>query len=235
MAAKGQKGFQPPDPCPAALRFSALGRCGSLPLDRLQRIAGSGAGAGSMPGRPQAESVGGAGAEMIRARNRNTPGAGKELRFLCDEMLRGLGRWLRAAGYDTVIAAGGLPDRALAARCAEEDRVLLTKDRRLAAKVEATAPVVMVPGDGVDEAARALRSALGLDWQYAPFTRCLVDNRPLDAAPSHLASLAPERSRTAGGPLRLCPECGRLYWPGGHVRRMQQRLLAWQQEAAPPS
>ena len=27
----------------------------------------------------------------------------------------------------------------------------------------------------------------------------------------------------------------RLYWPGGHVRRMQQRLAAWQQEAAPPS
>ena len=175
-----------------------------------------------MPGRPQAESVGGAGAEMIRARNRNTPGAGKELRFLCDEMLRGLGRWLRAAGYDTLIAAGGLPDRALAARCAEEDRVLLTKDRRLAATVEGTAPVVMVPGDGVDEAARALRSALGLDWQYAPFTRCLVDNRPLEAAPSHLAAVVPERSRTAGGPLRLCPECGRLYWPGGHVRRMQQ-------------
>ena len=56
-------------------------------------------------------------------------------RFLCDEMLRGLGRWLRAAGYDTVIAGGGIPDRALAARCAEEDRVLLTKDRQLAATV----------------------------------------------------------------------------------------------------
>jgi uncharacterized protein with PIN domain len=47
-------------------------------------------------------------------------------RFLYDEMLKGLGRWLRAAGYDTVIAAGGLPDRVIAARCAEEDRVLLT-------------------------------------------------------------------------------------------------------------
>jgi uncharacterized protein len=114
------------------------------------------------------------------------------------------------AGYDTVIAAGGLPDRSLAARCAEEDRMLLTKDRRLAATLEATAPVVTVPGGGVDEAARALRSALGLDWQHAPFTRCLVDNRPLEAAPSHLAAVVPKRSRTVGGPLRLCPECGRL-------------------------
>src|SRR6516162_4290787 len=118
-------------------------------------------------------------------------------------MLKGLGRWLRAAGHDTVIAAGGLPDRVIAARIAE--------------------------------AARALRIALDIDWQYAPFTRCLVDNRPLEAAPPCSATRVPEGSRAAGGPLRVCPECGRLYWSGGHVRRMQQRLAAWKQEAAPPS
>jgi len=157
------------------------------------------------------------------------------LRFLCDEMLRGLGRWLRAAGYDTVFAGGGLPDRALAARCAEEDRVLLTKDRHLAATVTGTAPVVLLPGGGIDEAARALRVALDIDWRYAPFTRCIVDNRPLEAAPPYLETRVPEGSRAAGGPLRVCPECGRLYWPGGHVRRMRQRLAAWQQEAAPPN
>ena len=156
-------------------------------------------------------------------------------RFLCDEMLHGLGRWLRAAGYDTVITTRGLSDRELAARCAEERRVLLTKDWHLAAIVTGTAAVVVVPGNGIDKAARALRIALGIDWQFAPFTRCMVDNRLLDAAPPNLANHVPERSRPAGGPLRVCPECGRLYWPGGHVRRMQQRLAAWQQEANPPS
>jgi hypothetical protein len=94
---------------------------------------------------------------------------------------------------------------------------------------------VLVPGDGIDETARALRIALDIDWQHAPFTRCIVDNRPLEAAPPDLLTRVPERSRAAGGPLQVCPECGRLYWPGGHVRRMQQRLTAWQQEVAPPS
>src|SRR5262245_24664374 len=37
------------------------------------------------------------------------PGPGKEPRFMCDEMMHGLGRWLRAAGYDTVFAHGDLP------------------------------------------------------------------------------------------------------------------------------
>jgi uncharacterized protein len=153
-------------------------------------------------------------------------------RFLCDEMLHGLGRWLRAAGYDTVIAAGGLPDRELAARCAEEGRILLTKDRDLATTAAGTAPVLLVPGNGIDKAAQALSAALDIDWQHAPFTRCIVDNRPLEAAPPDSAARVPKSSRGAGGPLRVCPECGRLYWPGGHVRRMQQRLAAWQRERA---
>jgi uncharacterized protein len=156
------------------------------------------------------------------------PEARPELRFLCDEMLRGLGRWLRAAGYDTGIAAGGDPDRALAARCAEERRVLLTRDRGLAATLVGRAPVVLVPANGIDAAARALRAALDIDWLYAPFSRCLVDNRLLAAAPPALAAQVPERSRAAGGPVLACPECGRLYWPGSHVRRMRQRLAAWQ-------
>jgi uncharacterized protein len=147
-------------------------------------------------------------------------------------MLHGLGRWLRAAGYDTVIAAGGLPDRTLAARCAAEGRILLTKDRDLAGAAADTGPVLLVPGNGIDKAARALRAALDIDWQHAPFTRCIVDNAPLEAAPPCSVARVPERSRTAGGPLRVCPECGRLYWPGGHVRRMQQRLAAWQGERA---
>jgi len=78
-----------------------------------------------------------------------------------------------------VIATGGLPDRVLVARCAEEDRVLLTKDRRLAMIARGATPVVLVPEDGIDEAARALRIALEIDWQYAPLTRCIIDNRRL--------------------------------------------------------
>ena len=119
--------------------------------------------------------------------------------------------------------------------CAKENRVLLTKDRHLATTMTDDAQVVLLPGGGIDEVARALRIALAIDWQHAPFTRCLVDNRPLEAAPPYSVTQVPERSRAAGGPLRLCPECGRLYWPGSHVRRMQQRLATWQGEAGSSS
>ena len=149
------------------------------------------------------------------------------MRLLCDEMLVRLGRWLRAAGYDTEIAAGGLADRALVAHCAAEARVLLTRDRHLAAVANARVRVVRLAESTIAAQARALRIALGIDWQYAPFTRCLIDNAPLAPAPPDMAAQVPPSSRAAGGPLRLCPQCGRLYWPGGHVRRMLAKLAAW--------
>jgi uncharacterized protein len=155
------------------------------------------------------------------------------MQFLCDEMLKGLGRWLRAAGYDTVIAAGGLADRDLARRSLAEERVLLTRDRHLAALAGRGARVVLVDGENLDASARALKRTLGIDWQHAPFTRCLLDNTPLAAAPPERVAEVPQSPRAAGGPLRLCPTCRRLYWPGGHVRRMQARLAAWEREPPP--
>jgi uncharacterized protein with PIN domain len=149
------------------------------------------------------------------------------VRLLCDEMLLRLGRWLRAAGYDTAIAAGGTDDAVLIARCAAEGRALLTRDRLLAERAAASVPVLLLPDETIDEQAQALAGTLGIDWLRAPFTRCVIDNTVLAPAPPEAWAAVPPRSRGAGGVLHCCPECSRLYWPGGHVRRMRDRLASW--------
>ncbi len=67
----------------------------------------------------------------------------------------------------------------------------------------------------------------GLDWQLAPFTRCLVDDAPLRPVTAEKAARMPESARAVNGPLRTCPACERLYWPGSHVCRIAVRLAAW--------
>ena len=146
------------------------------------------------------------------------------MKLFSDEMLGRLGHWLRAAGYDTAIAEGGLADVDIVGRCIAEARVLITRDRQLQDHAQGPVSVIRLAEDRVENQARALRRALGIDWQYAPFTRCVVDNAPLDPAPPEMAAQVPLDSRAVGGPLRLCPECRRLYWPGGHVRRMAERF-----------
>jgi uncharacterized protein with PIN domain len=150
------------------------------------------------------------------------------MRLLCDEMLRRLGRSLRAAGHDTGVSEGGEPDRVLIDRARTEDRLLVTRDRRLAAEARtADIPVVLLTDDRTGDQALALGREAGVDWLAAPFTRCVVDNTPLvDAAPEDLP--IPEAARRLPGPHRLCPACGRAYWPGSHVRRMMEKLTAWQ-------
>ena len=147
-------------------------------------------------------------------------------------MLGGLVRWLRAAGYDSLLAEGSWRDRELVERCAREQRVLLTKDRELGLLGRASIPVLLLAGRDLDHNAHELRDGLGVDWQHAPFTRCLVDNTVLEAAEQHHRERVPPTSRGIAAPLRLCPSCARLYWPGGHVRRMQHRLAQWQSGSA---
>ena len=144
------------------------------------------------------------------------------MRFLCDEMLLRLARLLRAAGYDTYLAEGGRPDAELLRIAREENRVLVTRDKRLAAQAHPRG--VLVRGHGAYAEAESLTAVLPIDWRLAPFSRCIVDNALLrDAFPADLAR-APAAALSRPGPFRACPACGRVYWQGSHVRRLGERL-----------
>jgi uncharacterized protein with PIN domain len=146
------------------------------------------------------------------------------MRFLCDEMLARLARLLRAAGYDADLAFGGERDTPMLRRAQAEGRVLVTRDRELAARAAPAA--VLLRTDALDDQARALAAAVPIDWRHAPFTRCVVDNHPLrEATPEEVARM-PASVRAMDGPFRACPACGRRYWPGSHVKRLGARLDA---------
>jgi uncharacterized protein len=127
------------------------------------------------------------------------------MRLLCDEMLKGVGRWLRAAGYDVATVDDGAHDDDLLARAAAENRLLLTCDRRLAGRAAPDASVIVLRTERFDSAARELRERLGIDWLYAPFTRCLLDNAPLIPADEEGISELPATVREGDGPIMRCP------------------------------
>lgn len=144
------------------------------------------------------------------------------MRFLCDEMLLRLARLLRAAGYDTYLAEGGQCDAELLEIARAENRVLVTRDKRLAAAAHPRA--ALVEGRGAYAEAESLAVAVPIDWRLAPFSRCTVDNAPLRQADAADLARIPDQARDRPGPFRACPSCGRVYWPGSHVRRLSERL-----------
>lgn len=75
-------------------------------------------------------------------------------------MLAGLGRWLRIAGYDTAIASGGRRDRDLVKQAHAEQRILLTRDRRVVEIRPANDRTVVLENDGIDACAKELGQRL---------------------------------------------------------------------------
>ncbi|MEZ0238824.1 MAG: DUF5615 family PIN-like protein [Methylophilaceae bacterium] len=146
------------------------------------------------------------------------------MKLLCDEMLKGLARWLRTSGYDVAMEPDGRPDRQLVARALAEGRVLLTRDRFLLQIRDAMRVTVLLEGNGVESCAREITRKLDIDWLLNPFTRCSLCNSPLiEAEPS------PQWPPDIHKAYR-CPCCNKFYWQGGHVERMRQKLECWQTE-----
>ncbi|MEJ5211589.1 MAG: Mut7-C RNAse domain-containing protein [Burkholderiales bacterium] len=152
-------------------------------------------------------------------------------RFLCDVMLARLARWLRAAGYDTALAAPDAPDDALVRRAVLEDRWLLTLDRQIADHRAGRGRVIVLEHGPVAVQAARLAETLALDWLARPFSRCLLDNALLTPASPHAVSRLPARVQAEASGFAACPACGRIYWAGSHHRRMHATLTAWQDAA----
>jgi len=152
------------------------------------------------------------------------------MEFLCDEMLARLGRWLRIAGYDTLIASDGADDRALFETAQSEGRLLLTCDRKLLEYRDAKGVVVLVQGNSLQEYVQDVTQKLSIDWQFRPFSRCSLCNTPLlDVARERWQGL-PQASQARATQVLACPRCHRLYWDGSHVRRIRQQLAIWQND-----
>lgn len=145
-------------------------------------------------------------------------------RFAADSMLGGLARWLRILGYDVWYEAS-VEDEVLVRRALRERRWILTRDRRLPDEWRIEG-VILVEADEPMAQLREIVRRLDLaPERERAFGRCPLCNRTLEPAdPSDLEGRVPERVREEREVFRRCPECGRIYWEGGHVRRMRRRL-----------
>ncbi|MBI3772038.1 MAG: hypothetical protein HY272_05010 [Gammaproteobacteria bacterium] len=148
--------------------------------------------------------------------------------LICDEMLQGVGRWLRAAGYDVWIAERGLSDRQLVNLARDSDRLLITRDRRLNNENNlAGVSYLLLESNAMPECLAELTAALGINWLRAPFSRCLICNTPLQLATESQMARVPGDARRFGDVILYCAGCDRVYWQGSHVRRMRHKLESY--------
>ena len=139
-------------------------------------------------------------------------------------MLQRLGRWLRAAGYDTAIAPSGSDDRRLVEQARDQDRWLITRDRHLARFRNGDGRVVLLQANDTTTLAAELSEHFDIDWLHRPFTRCLDCNTPLHPATAEQLEAVPREALAIDPAAWYCPTCDKVLWRGSHVRRMRHTL-----------
>ena len=146
-------------------------------------------------------------------------------RFIADGHLGKLVRDLRLLGLD-VLYDRDAEDRQLLERATTEQRVLLTRDRRLLMHR-------IVEHGCYLRSQRPLEQTLEILNRFEllplidPFTRCLRCNAPFekvekDAVIDKLEPL----TKVYYEQFRRCTGCGQIYWAGSHFSKLQKRIEA---------
>ncbi|MDA8371206.1 MAG: hypothetical protein M0026_15265 [Nocardiopsaceae bacterium] len=138
-------------------------------------------------------------------------------RFVLDVHLGALARRLRLVGVDSAYR-NDMDDDALVAQANAEQRVLLTKDRRLLhrRRLQAGAYVRGAhPDRQLDDVLERFAPPL------APWSRCTACNGAIvPVSKDDVADRLEPGTRADYDTFAQCRSCGRIYWPGAHHRRL---------------
>ncbi len=153
----------------------------------------------------------------------NTPLTDKPC-FILDNHLGQLATYLRMLGFDSLYQ-NDYQDDELAQVSSQEERVLLTRDRRLLMRKAIRRGYCIHQTDPRLQAAEVLRR-FNLFGQVRPFQRCLRCNSPLLVVSKQdvIERLEPLTKRYYDE-FHICPSCNQIYWKGSHFEHMQQMII----------
>lgn len=149
-------------------------------------------------------------------------------RFVLDVHLGTLARYLRLLGFDADYDSQR-DDPEIARIAYEEDRILLTRDRRLLMRNSVERGRIIRNKDPLLQAAEVLEH-FGLCSDIKPFTRCIQCNGNIESV--HIDS---EEYREIEGQIppgvkswcseyQRCRGCGKIYWRGSHYDNMERLI-----------
>jgi len=150
-----------------------------------------------------------------------------ELKFIADNNVGKLAKWLRIMGYDTLFF-DGRNDSHMIATALAGGRVILTKDTQIMKRRVVTSgqlKAILIKGDEPELQMQQVIDILNLDCQFRPFTICLECNQPLvEWSKQQVKDLVPPYVFQTQNQFVECPTCHRIYWRGTHWQAMTKKL-----------
>jgi hypothetical protein len=152
-------------------------------------------------------------------------------RFVADVHLGTLARYLRLLGFDTVWR-NDLGDEEIIDRALRERRIILTRDIGILRNGRVTHGYFLRATEPVAQLQEVVR-ALQLGPDFATYTRCLECNgQCVPIARREAARDVPLQVFLVYRDFRRCSGCGRVYWPGSHLERLDRVIESARAAAA---
>ncbi len=144
-------------------------------------------------------------------------------RFLCDNHLGRLARWLRLLGFDTLWDPVW-PEAEVARRGINSGRTVLSRSLALLKRRELVRAMLVRPDDPLAQA-RQVVARFQLAGRVRMFGRCSVCNGLLEkVAKADVRAQIPPRTARWLDEYYRCRGCGRLYWEGTHTGAIETML-----------
>jgi uncharacterized protein with PIN domain len=149
------------------------------------------------------------------------------MKFIVDNNVGKLARWLRMMGYDTPFFDGS-DDAQMVATALTESRVILTRDTQIMKRgvvASGRLKAILITSDQPEQQMRQVTETLNLGRQLRPFTVCLECNQTLEErSKQQVQELVPPYVFQTQSQYMECPDCHRIYWRGTHWQAMTRKL-----------
>ena len=148
--------------------------------------------------------------------------AGKP-RFVLDNHLGRLAAYLRMLGFDCLYE-NDYYDEELAEIVQNEERILLSRDRRLLMRKVVVHGYCLRSLDSLEQLKEVVQR-FDLVKRISPFHRCLRCNHLLESVNKEtvLDRLEP-LTKLYFNEFKICPSCKQIYWKGSHYEKMQKLI-----------
>ena len=146
------------------------------------------------------------------------------MKFICDDNLGKLAKYLRILGFDTAFNEH-IDNNALLRLAALEERILLTRDRQLEKKTHPFGLLLFSCNEPIEQLKTVVAHfTLTLDSSEF-FKRCSICNEICTEIDKSLArdEIFPYILATQEI-VRQCPRCRRYYWKGSHYSKIIGKL-----------
>jgi uncharacterized protein with PIN domain len=147
------------------------------------------------------------------------------MKFLCDQMLGTLAKWLRIYGFDTFYANSEIDDSKLLDISKNENRILITRDKTLIQiACRENIKTINIKTKEIDKQISIVLSNIKLD-KTKILSRCIICNSLIvEIKKKNVKGKVPERVFNNIEKFWFCKRCDKIYWKGSHYEKMVEKI-----------